>query len=87
MAYLIVSRGTPGRLKALCVCILQTRLSHTIRWRIFRNVHPVKIQISLRIRAVWSESSLGVFWITKDAESHHADNEYYDQTAWKRRLI
>ena len=30
---------------------------------------PVKIQISLRIRAVWSESSLGIFWIAKDAVS------------------
>ena len=26
----------------------------------------MKIQIRLRIRAVWSESSLGTFWIAKD---------------------
>ena len=36
---------------------------------------PAKIQISLRIRAVWSESSLGGFWIDKDAKFHHVDNE------------
>ena len=30
-------------------------------------MHPVKIQISLRIRTVWSESSLGTFWIANDA--------------------
>ena len=34
-----------------------------------------KIQISLRIRAVWSESSLGVLAIAKDAEFLHADND------------
>ena len=28
-------------------------------------MRPAKIQISLRIRAVWSESSLGEFWIAK----------------------
>ena len=40
------------------------------------HVRPAKIQIRLRIRAVWSESSLGAFWIAKDA-----DNEDADQTA------
>ena len=34
----------------------------------FRLVRPVKIQIRLRIRAVWSESSLNAFWIAKDAK-------------------
>ena len=33
--------------------------SHKIRKRTFGNMRPAKIQISLRIRAVWSESSLG----------------------------
>ena len=36
------------------------------------HVHPTKIKISLRIRAVWSESPQGVFWIAKFV---HADNE------------
>ena len=35
----------------------------------FRYVRLANIQISLRIRAVWSESSLGAFWIDKDAVS------------------
>ena len=38
-------------------------------------VHPAKIQISLRIHAVWSESSLGIFWIAKDAKFLHAANK------------
>ena len=46
-----------------------------------------KIQISLRIRAVWSESSPHAFWLAKGAESLHADNEDSDQTARMRRLI
>ena len=50
-------------------------------------MHLAKIQISLRIRAVWSESSLGAFWIAKDAKFLYADNEDYDQTARMRRLI
>ena len=38
-----------------------------------------KIQISLRIRAVWSEPSLGAIRIAKDARFLHADNEDSDQ--------
>ena len=58
-----------------------------IRKRTFGHVRPVKIQISLRIRAVWSESSLNAFWIAKDAKFLYADNEDSDQTARMRRLI
>ena len=50
-------------------------------------VRPAKIQISLRIRAVWSESSQSAFWIAKDRKFLHADNEDSDQTTWMRRLI
>ena len=46
-----------------------------------------QIQISLRIRTVLSESSLGAFWIAKDAKFLDADNEDSDQTARMRRLI
>ena len=35
---------------------------------------PAKIHISLRIRAVWSESSLSAFWVPKNAKFFHADN-------------
>ena len=60
-----------------------------VRKRTFGCVRPVKIPISLRCRAVWSESSLGAFWIAKilDANILHADNEDSDQTARMRRLI
>ena len=44
----------------------------------FRACAPIEIQISLRIRAVWSESSLSAFWI---ATFLHADNENPDAQA------
>ena len=48
----------------------------------FQNLRSATIQIRLRIRAVWSESSLGPFWIAKDAKFLRADNEHWsDQTA------
>ena len=53
----------------------------------FVNVHPTKIQISLRIRAVWSEFSLGEIWVANDAKFPHGYNEYSDQTAGIRRMI
>ena len=31
-------------------------------------MRPVKIQINLRIHAVWSESSMDAFWIARDAK-------------------
>ena len=57
-----------------------------VRKRTFGHVRPVKIQTSLRIRAVWSESSLGVFCITKDAKFLHAYKEYSDRTARNARF-
>ena len=53
----------------------------------FGNVRPAKIQISLRIRAVWSESSLCAFRIANDAKFIRENNEDSDQTARMRRLI
>ena len=55
--------------------------------RTFENKHQTKIQISLRICAVWSESSLCAFWIGKGAKFLHVNNEDLDQTARMRRLI
>ena len=55
--------------------------------RTFEDVRPVKIQIRLRIRAVWSESSLDAFWIAKDAKFLREDKEDSNQTSWMRRLI
>ena len=48
---------------------------NNVRKRTFGHMRPAKIQISLRIRAVWSESPLGAYWIAKDAKFLHADNE------------
>ena len=66
---------------------METYLCHNVRNRTCRHVRPGKTQISLCILTVWSESSLGAFWIVKDAKSHHADIEDSDQTALMRRLI
>ena len=52
-----------------------------------KHVRPAKIHISLRIRGVRSESSLGAFCIAKDAKFLHADDEDSDPTARMRRLI
>ena len=41
----------------------------------------MKIQISICINAVLTESSLGTFWIEKDAKFLNADNKDSDQTA------
>ena len=51
------------------------------------HVRPAKIQISLRISTVWSESSLGAFWIAKGAKFLNADNGDSIQIARMRRLI
>ena len=44
-------------------------------------MRPAKIQISLRMRAVWSEFSLDVFWVAEDAKFLNAANEDSAQTA------
>ena len=66
---------------------LQDYIGNDVRESTHGRLRPAKIQISLRIRAVWSESSLGAFWIAKEAEFLHADKEDSDQTARMRRLI
>ena len=50
-------------------------------------MRPAKIQISLRMLAVWSESSAGAFWIANDAKFLHADNEDSKQAARMSRLF
>ena len=67
--------------------LLKEQFIRNIRTCTFRHVCPAKIQTSLHIRAVWSEYSLGTFWIAKDAEFLHADNEDIDQFAQMDRLI
>ena len=56
-------------------CILGHHTSRNVRKRTFGHMRPAKIQIRLRIRAGWSESSRGAVWISKDAKMLHVDNE------------
>ena len=68
----------------------QYNSSRNVRKCTFGHVHPVMVQISLRIwasHAVWSESQLNAFWIAKDTKFLHAQNEDTGQTAWMRWLI
>ena len=81
----------------------QTRYSYSLcaKWSVklcYRNeprhdktnkvtVRPVKTQISLGIRPVWSDTSLCTQWIAKDPSFLHADNEDSDQTGRMPRLI
>ena len=62
-------------------------INRDVRKRISVDVLSGKIQISLRIRAVWSEPSLAAFRIVSVAKFLQADNEDSDQTARERRLI
>ena len=50
-------------------------------------VRPVKTQISLGIRPVWSESSLYAQWVAKGPSFLHVDCEDSDQTWRMPRLI
>ena len=56
-------------------------MSRNVWKRPFGHVRPAKIQISLRIRAVWSESSLGAFWIAKDAVSSRGQRRLWSDCA------
>ena len=50
------------------------KISNSVRKHNFGHVPSLKIQISLHIHAVWSESSLDTFWIAKDAKFLHGNN-------------
>ena len=58
-----------------------------MRKRILGHIRQAKIQISLHIRAVRSEASLGTFWLAKLAKFLHVDNEDSDQIVRMRSLI
>ena len=62
-------------------------MNSDIRKCTFQHVCPVKIQISLHIRAVWSESSPGLFGINMDAKFLHSDKSDSGQTARTHRLV
>ena len=50
-------------------------------------VRPAKTQISLRIRPVWSESSLSAWRSTEPLATHLAHSKDSDQTGRMPRLI
>ena len=54
--------------------VIGNEMNRNVRKRTCRHMRPAKIQISLRIRAGWSESSLGAFWLAMDAKFPFADN-------------
>ena len=62
-------------------------MDRNIRKCTFGYVGQAKIQICLRIRAVWSESSLSTFWIIKSVKFFLVDYEDADETTRMRRLI
>ena len=62
-------------------------MSHNVRKRSFAHVRQMKIQINMRILAVWSGSILSAFWWAIDAKFLDVDNEDKDQTARKHSLI
>ena len=66
---------------------MPTQLSRNVRKRTLVHGRPAKVQISLCIRTVWSEASLGAVWADKDAKFLHPDNENSGQTARSSRLI
>ena len=62
-------------------------MSHSMTKQTKWSVHPAKIQISLGIHPVWSESSLCALWVSKDPNFLHADSEDADKTGRMPRLI
>ena len=50
-------------------------ISLNVKKHTFRHLCLAKIQISLYFHIVWPESSLGAFWIARDAKFLHADNK------------
>ena len=62
-------------------------MSRNVRKRTLLHVHPTKIQISLRMRAVWSESSLSAWRYFASLAIQKAPSEDSDQTAQMRSLI
>ena len=67
--------------------VTYTKLRQNVRTRTLGHVRPAKIQVSLRIHTDWSGSTLGTFWLAKDAKVLHADNEDSDVTAQKWAYI
>ena len=93
---MVATTYEPGNSKSNMVKKKQTRLKYTLpalhcsheqyinrnfRKRTFGYMRPANVQFSLRIRAVWSESSLGAFWIVMDAKFLNADKDDWSDCA------
>ena len=66
---------------------LQNKMSHLMTKSTKWHVHPMKTQISLGLRRVWSESSLCAWRKLGSLATHWAHSEDSDQTGWMPRLI
>ena len=64
-----------------------TLLTRNVRERTFGHVRPTKTQISLRIRAVWSESSLSTWKIFVSLGIKIPISEDSDQTALNANIV
>ena len=62
-------------------------MNRNVRKRTFLHMRPTKTPISLRIRAVWSESSLTAWRNFASLGIQNAPSEDSDQTVRMRRLI
>ena len=61
-------------------------MSLNVRKHIFGHMHPARIQISLRICGVWSESSLGIFWKALYAKLLQMNNEDWSTVSICRQI-
>ena len=69
--------------------LLLKAFAFTLQYKIYRHVgkcnnghvRPAKTQISLRVRAVWSESSLSALWIANEPEPLQVESEDSAETA------
>ena len=72
-------------------CCLQTLalhyMSRNVRKHTFWDVQPKLTQISLRISAVWSDSSLSAWRSVASVVIQNVPSEDSDLTVWMRRLI
>ena len=77
--YYVAANPSRGSVKFISAKTINW-VSRNDRKHTFAHVRLAKIQISLLIGIVWSESSLGAFWLAKAVKFLHADNEDSDQT-------
>ena len=65
----------------------EPRYSKIYQIKTLKKKKKAKIQTSLHICLVWSQSLLGALWVAKHPKLFHADSTDFDQTAWMGRLI